>query len=977
MAEEYGSYDPGPTVLSSGGEFAGSILGDVKSLANRVESLEKVTNGETIVMPDGSEYSMGDFGYADTAIDVFVQDDPPTGLNSSTDVGDRWYDTNDNYKLYVWDGLHWVLIATGEVYFGGLGLEALGPALTTRGLTNFTIYVQGTAPSSPTHGTIWKDTASGNAIKYWDTTNPAQWVTINDQNTINAVNNALGHSLANISDGQLSVFYMDAAPGGRNSTTNLGDRWYDTDDKYKGYIWNGTTWQDAAGGTQAAETDGSPPAYSPTPVVDGGIGSLFVSWDAVPNNDMIWYNLYVSATTPVGLTNATFAGTQYGTFAAITTLPDGTPFASNTTYYVVIIAVDADGPAAPSPEGSGQVLQVDLAGLEESIQTSIANIDTAQTTADSKNTIYFQAAEPTGGTYKIDDMWFETDNGYKPYRWTGSVWQGVPLGTAAIATGAVTAATIAAGAITADKLSANVITADAIKIGSFGTSLVMNNSFEVASPTDSLKPAGWYKAEGTGTTWDRLPWSGAAEGTHLLRITSANLGIGSKAFPLVPNKRYTFRYRAMGLSTANTYSVRINYSDVEPPSGVITDTTRTGTINLGPMNHPASWNSVETSFVASTNAKWGSFCFVNETGSLQSLYIDAVDVQEQASSVMIADGAILAQKIGADQVQANHILAGAIVAGKIAANAVSAGNIQAGAINAGHIQAGVIDASKITANAITSEKIASGALNSKYIYGSTLEAGSIYSPYLSGGNIYATSISSSTITSTNITGGLFKSSGGGQRIELGDTGLNDPVDELRMFNNGYVSSMRNMTGYAGSVYFSMQSRWGSNSIMLRPTTDGHVIVQRGTGGVNLKFLGTGLQARGQDDIGYSSIGASAFNVSSRQEFKQAIQPVSISFEELKGAGLKKWRWRPDFIGPVPPELENDPDVVQYREEFKYGLIADELPEWLQEGDGYSVTAVTAFLWETCKKMYGELKNLEDKVIRLEGGPNGPVTPPRS
>ena len=57
----------------------------------------------------------------------------------------------------------------------------------------------------------------------------------------------------------------------------------------------------------------------------------------------------------------------------------------------------------------------------------------AQTTADGKNKIYRQTTEPTGGTYAEGDLWFDTDDGNKFYRFTSGVWTAFTLGDSAIA----------------------------------------------------------------------------------------------------------------------------------------------------------------------------------------------------------------------------------------------------------------------------------------------------------------------------------------------------------------------------------------------------------------------------------------------------------------------------------------------------------------------------------------------------------------
>jgi len=57
----------------------------------------------------------------------------------------------------------------------------------------------------------------------------------------------------------------------------------------------------------------------------------------------------------------------------------------------------------------------------------------AQATADGKNIIYYQNIAPADSPdLKIDDLWFDTDDAYKPYRWDGTAWTAVPFGSNAI-----------------------------------------------------------------------------------------------------------------------------------------------------------------------------------------------------------------------------------------------------------------------------------------------------------------------------------------------------------------------------------------------------------------------------------------------------------------------------------------------------------------------------------------------------------------
>lgn len=103
-------------------------------------------------------------------------------------------------------------------------------------------------------------------------------------------------------------------------------------------------------------TDGAPPAASPTAVVKGGIGSLFISWLVVANADPLTYEVHLSTSSGFTPGPTTFAGQTDGTMAVIRKLPlDGSALDGSgaTTYYAKIIAKDTDGAAAAGVEGSG------------------------------------------------------------------------------------------------------------------------------------------------------------------------------------------------------------------------------------------------------------------------------------------------------------------------------------------------------------------------------------------------------------------------------------------------------------------------------------------------------------------------------------------------------------------------------------------------------------------------------------------------
>ena len=136
---------------------------------------------------------------ADSKNATYYQNNEPTG--GTYEVGDMWVDTNDNNKLYTWDGTDWVLTqdsATAQA-------TADGKAKT---------YVQDSEPTGGAYniGDLWIDTNDGNKLYRYSGT---AWVSAQD----GAISTA--QSTAN---GKNKVYYDTAAPGSTPNTA--GDIWW-------------------------------------------------------------------------------------------------------------------------------------------------------------------------------------------------------------------------------------------------------------------------------------------------------------------------------------------------------------------------------------------------------------------------------------------------------------------------------------------------------------------------------------------------------------------------------------------------------------------------------------------------------------------------------------------------------------------------------------------------------------------------------
>jgi hypothetical protein len=135
----------------------------------------------------------------------------------------------------------------------------------------------------------------------------------------------------------------------------------------------------------------------------------------------------------------------------------------------------------------------------------------AQTTADGKNRIYRQTTQPSTGPFAEGDLWFDTDDGNKIYRYTSGSWAtAVELGNSAISS-------LSASKLTAGTIDASVITVSNINAGNISTGTLAADRIASASITGTKIAAGTITASNIAS--NTITASQIAAGT----ITSAEI----------------------------------------------------------------------------------------------------------------------------------------------------------------------------------------------------------------------------------------------------------------------------------------------------------------------------------------------------------------------------------------------------------------------------------------------------------------------
>ena len=279
---------------------------------------------------------------------------------------------------------------------------------------------------------------------------------------------AAAHALA---DGKINSYYQTSQPVGLTAT-DTGDLWVDTDDNNTLYRWSGTVWEAAKDGgissaianaaTAQATADGKVTTFyqASAPTADA-LGDLWI--DSDDDKTYRWDGLtWVNFRDP-DITNAINAA------ATAQAAADGK---INSFYQVTaptgLTSADVGDLWIHTGEANNQYrwngsswVDVQDGGIASAITAAAG----AQGTADGKVQTFYQNNAPTGMVAgDAGDLWVDTNDKNKLYRYSGTAWVNVQdttvadniytAGTTTIAGGRITTGSIDATAINAVNLSA-------------------------------------------------------------------------------------------------------------------------------------------------------------------------------------------------------------------------------------------------------------------------------------------------------------------------------------------------------------------------------------------------------------------------------------------------------------------------------------------------------------------------------------------
>ena len=369
-------------------------------------------------------------GLEDGEVSTYYQTSDPSGSWTASEKpkheGDIWYNsTSTVQKYYRYNGSSWD------------EMKATPPdAIVQTVDKKANIYTGSSTPSSPKSGDLWFKGADQPILTYvnnsWQVynkyTDDSAFTTFRDGTYAEFVLDT-GNAL----NTKTVTYYQASAP----TTHNTGDLWIDTDDKNKLYRWNGTTWQnvqdaqiqDALTNAATAKSiadrkivtfaQASQPSGTTQNPLD--VGDLWIDTD--DNNKIYRYS--GSAWTPYTDSSALNAFTS-GAYANFVSATNQSLAKKITTFYQSSTPSGAISGDLWIDTGNGNILKRYsgsswTAVQDVGIQNALNAAGNAQATADGKIMTYAQASAPSGDL-DVGDLWIETDNNNRMYRWSGSSW---------------------------------------------------------------------------------------------------------------------------------------------------------------------------------------------------------------------------------------------------------------------------------------------------------------------------------------------------------------------------------------------------------------------------------------------------------------------------------------------------------------------------------------------------------------------------
>lgn len=233
------------------------------------------------------------------------------------------------------------------------------------------------------------------------------------------------------------------------------------------------------------------------------------------------------------------------------------------------------------------------------------------------------------------------------------------------------------GAITADKITANTITGDKIAANTITASKLQIVDGANVFPDFDMVDRNAYESSAAASTYlFEIAPTFPKSGRNILVLLPQTFNLAVRAYretigalPVEPNTEYFLQATLQCTdSTARIYTTEM----MQQPDGSLTSLGDSVRISRTPN---ADAGTMSVSFTTGQYTKRISITFRRDAGGTAAAYFGGVTLRRKTTGVLIADGAVTAEKIAADSITAGKISAGAISAREIAAGAITASKL--------------------------------------------------------------------------------------------------------------------------------------------------------------------------------------------------------------------------------------------------------------------------------------------------------------
>ena len=726
---------------------------------------------------------------------VYYSSNAPSAPTGGFQAGDLWFDSDDNYKIYVWNGSTWQLAQ--DAYAAQQTANSVQLALNGKNKVNYSTSQPSTATALT--GDLWFDT--DDSYKLY-TFNGTSWQLTQDSATASA--NAT--TALNAANTKARIYYQTAQPTG--GTYNTGDLWIDTDDNQKLYTYNGSTWQvsqDSAGALTAAQSKSK--IVHSTNAASGTTGyiagDLWIQYDG--SNRIIGMWRYTgSAWQSEPINGTAIADATIGTAKIID--------ANITTAKIADLAVTN---AKINDLAAGKI----NAGFLDAARIQVGSLNGDKITTNTLTASQMATGTITAASGIIADAAITTA-------------KIADLAVTNAKIGSLDAGKITTGLLDAARIQARTITADKLVVS--GANLVADEFMTVPEAWTTSAVVTYSNAGGYKTGAGSLTVAAGTTQRGAYTPVSAQWLI-----PVVGGQTYRLGawVRTTGSAATNAISL---YAKAYAPSMAQTGVTSPTSIRNSAPISASTWTFISGHVVVPSDAAYislGTYAEAAYTGAVT--YSNPV-VNLATSGELLVDGSVTADKVVAGEINTTHlatnsvtadkILAGAVTTTKLDALAVTAEKIAAGAIIADKILSGAVIADKIASNAVIADKIASSAITTDKIAANQVTLAKLASDVGQGLDISSNTSITSRVTTTAANNMI---SSAIDNIDVG--GKNIVVDSGYMFGlTGYGRTGTNYTLSMGEVYSenpSLQAVGAAAGSLTQNFT--HLLYETGTVGRNM------------------------------------------------------------------------------------------------------------------------------------------------